>query len=148
MQNCRALRHPWISYLLLALLSLAALLFHVRLTSDILGGKTDLTPNFAPGTAGNVVQMVQPEAAAAGLRRGDYLVAINGRPYTGTAIYAEELSRVSPGELLPVTVRSLRSGRWTEVALQVPARKANSSRVGFALDLVLHSFLPVFCLLL
>jgi hypothetical protein len=45
-------------------------------------------------------------ASAAGLHKGDILVAINGRRFTGTAVFWEEIVKAIPGSTLAVTVRS------------------------------------------
>ena len=37
-----------------------------------------------------------PNALAAGVEEGDILVAINGRPFTGTAVFGEAIARATP----------------------------------------------------
>jgi sigma-B regulation protein RsbU (phosphoserine phosphatase) len=49
---------------------------------------------------------VDSKAIAAGLHKGDILVAIDGRPYTGTAVFWEETLKAVPGSMLTVIVRS------------------------------------------
>src|SRR5260370_35328637 len=97
-----------------------AVLYRVRRAQDVLHGEKVDVPYFAPQTASASLVRVTPAAAAAGLQSGDILVAINGRPYTGTAILAEESAKPQPATSLAATVRS-RNPRAPEAhALQRP----------------------------
>ena len=93
-------------YVLLACLFAAAVCYQVGSAVLILQqGSIDL-PAFTPATGSAAIGDVEPEGSAAGLHKGDILVAINGRPYTGTAVFWEELTKAVPGSTLAVTVRS------------------------------------------
>jgi sigma-B regulation protein RsbU (phosphoserine phosphatase) len=63
-------------------------------------------PKFLPKYDSPTVSLVDAKAAAAGLHRGDILVAINHRPYTGMAVFWEALREATPGTVMLVTVRS------------------------------------------
>src|SRR5260370_39077021 len=109
-----------------------AVLYHVRLAQDVVHGEKVDVPYFAPQTASASLERVTPAAAAAGLQSGDTLVAINGRPYTGTAILAEESAKAQPGTSLAVTVRSAKTGAPKEHKLQRPvtSTKSQATAVG------------------
>jgi phosphoserine phosphatase RsbU/P len=51
----------------------------------------------------NVVSGNMPEAYKAGIRWGDPVLAMNGRPFTGYAVLMDELRRSRPGAALTVT---------------------------------------------
>ena len=55
------------------------------------------------GTA--TIETVQPAAAEAGLRPGDTLVSIDGRPYTGSATLYQSIQPARPGDVIDVRVR-------------------------------------------
>src|SRR5215471_15715838 len=59
----------------------------------------------SPPTSAIVVGFLSPEAKQAGLQEGDVLLAVNGRPLRGTAVYGEEMAKAHAGDLLSVTVR-------------------------------------------
>ncbi len=94
-------------------------------------------PNF-------VVQFVRPNAHAAGLRDGDFLVAINGIPVTSRSVYADILSASHSGDLMNVTYR--RKGDAAERHAHVLLGSLESN-----LDLMLvllYAVMPAFCLAL
>ncbi len=51
------------------------------------------------------VGFLTPDAHQAGMTYDDIVVAINGRPLTGKAVYGEEMNKTAPGGVLGVTVR-------------------------------------------
>jgi hypothetical protein len=57
------------------------------------------------GPEGVSVHFLSGEAREAGLKDGDRLVAVNGRPLTGTAVYGEALARARPGEVMALVSR-------------------------------------------
>src|SRR5262249_61915577 len=97
------------------------------------------------GNAPAGMEQILPPALAAGLRRGDLVVAINGRAYTGAAVPAEELEKATPGSTISVTVHP--GGRQDELkTVQLQSAKDTSGVTGKGLDLLLHlrdtAFLP------
>src|ERR1022692_3665142 len=92
-------------YVLLACLFSAAGLVQVGSSIAILRRIPVDIPLFLPGSNA-ALQYVDSKATAAGLHGGDILVAINGRPCTGTAVFWEEILKAVPGTVLAVTVRS------------------------------------------
>ena len=109
-------RRPVGRLLLLALLFVAALAYHLRVTMyrepHWFGIDAAHRPFFVsqPGMAGseehNSISFVDHRAAEAGLKAGDALQTVNGRAMTGTAVFGEELRKSKPGD--PMTVSVLR----------------------------------------
>jgi sigma-B regulation protein RsbU (phosphoserine phosphatase) len=95
-----------VRYILLALLFTIAVLFQIGTTRAFLHRVPPDYPNFGPFLGSPVLQIVDSRALAAGLHKGDILVAINGRPCTGSIVYWEETQNAVPGKPLAVTVRS------------------------------------------
>jgi sigma-B regulation protein RsbU (phosphoserine phosphatase) len=139
-------KSPKVQYVLLAIISAAAIIYHVRLAQDILHDEKVHVPFFAPEPASAMLGTVSPDAEAAGLHRGDILVAINGRPYTGTAVLAEESARANPGTSLAITVRSPRPGS-TEHTVQIPVTWSKTHAWSLGTDVLVGLALPIFCVL-
>lgn len=93
------------------------------------------------------VTRVDEAARAAGLREGDRIVAVAGRPFVGRRVLAERLAEMAPGAVLEVEVERAAPGQGRErLALPTEARATGlSDRV---LGLVLAVFLPLFCVAL
>src|SRR5579863_934494 len=84
-------------YLLLAILFAVAACYQAGQTVDIIHGLKVSIPYFAVQDAGPRVEGVKPGAEAAGLRRGDILIAVNGRPNIGAAVLVQEEVKATPG---------------------------------------------------
>src|SRR5580693_1667053 len=97
---------PILRYICLAMLLLGVLLYQVRAAIDILPGGKVSVPSIEPATASASLETVSPEAEKAGLHRGDVLLAINGKPYTGTVVLGMAIAGARPGQNIYVTVRS------------------------------------------
>lgn len=97
------------------------------------------------------VYAVEPEAEVAGVRNGDQLLAVNGRPFRGVATLARAVGTSRPGEILTVTVLGP-LGR-NEKDRTVTVRLAGEWQQGlqgetWLLLFVLELLLPAMCLLL
>src|SRR5215469_10326575 len=102
-------RHARLQYALLALVAALALT-HVYLGAvsnyqNLAYGHLRARLPFYDSYYGPFAAYTSPEGLAAGLRDGDTILSINGRPYTGTNVLIEELRRSIPGQPLPVTYR-------------------------------------------
>lgn len=123
---------------------LAALLYQVRVAIDILPGEKVNVPSIEPATASASLETVSPEAEKAGLHPGDVLLAINGKPYTGTAVLAGALAQAQAGQNVYITVRST-TGEHT-VAL--PATAGQDRISDMVLNILVGIVMPTVCLLL
>ena len=141
-------RRPAVQYVLLSLMFVGAVLYQIRYSHDIIRDEKVSVPFFATQDASPVINLVDPPAIAAGLRRGDILIAVNGRPYTGTAVRAEEIAGARPGVPIAVTVQSSDGSNKTQHTLQLPVTWSNASAVNLIYDFLLQIFLPLFCILL
>jgi phosphoserine phosphatase RsbU/P len=135
---------PILRYICLAMLLLAVLLYQVRAAIDILPGEKVSIPSIEPATASASLETVSPEAEKAGLHRGDMLLAINGKPYTGTLVLAMAMAQARPGQNVYVTVRSP-SGVHTVV---LPATSARNLISDLVLNVLVGIVMPTVCLLL
>ena len=140
----RRTKPPKFRYLCLAALFAVVALYQVRLALDISQGEKVDIPFIAPATASASLETISPGAERAGLHRGDVLLAINGKPYTGTAVLAEAVAQARPGQYVYVSVRSA-AGVHT-VAL--PATQGHSGIPKIVLDVLLEITMPTVCLLL
>jgi phosphoserine phosphatase RsbU/P len=101
----------------------------------------------SPPTRAITIGFLSPEAKQARLQEGDILLAVNGRPLTGTAVYGEEMAEAHAGDLLSVTVRTRDSqspGSERTVALALEPKRQGDLTVG----LTLFVAMPAFCILL
>ncbi len=58
---------------------------------------------FFGGTNGDTLTSLQPEASAAGLKAGDTILTVNGRPFTGNIVLSQEVRHSHPNQPLDVT---------------------------------------------
>ncbi len=70
------------------------------------------------------VGFLSPTAHQAGMTYDDVVVAINGRPLTGKAVYGEEMNKTAPGCVLEVTVRRPQSSVETTLRITRPVSDA------------------------
>jgi len=144
-------KSPKIQYVLLSIICAATVLYHARLAQDLLHDLSPqrvVIPHFGVGTAGAKLDAVSPEAVAAGLQDGDVLLEVNGRPYTGTAVLAEELAKVKPGTPLTVKVRSSAARAAGERTIVLWGTAVKSSARSAWFDLFARFVMPLFCTLL
>jgi serine protease Do len=86
----------------------------------------------APSTAGALVSSVQPgtPAARAGLREGDIITTLNGKPVADNRIFRITVSQLAPGT--KVTLKALRSGEeksYSATLEELPATFASAPPV-------------------
>lgn len=115
------------------------------LTEFVRTRPTDI-PFFAIAANTDKVSGVSTEASHFGLQVGDELLAVNGQPYTGTAILGElrRNARVNVPVILTIRPKSTAA----EETLVLPVRSNRIRLWNLASGLLLQVFLPVFCLLL
>jgi phosphoserine phosphatase RsbU/P len=148
MENRRANPKLLARYVVLILIGIAALLYEARLLKDILTTRPVDIPFFTMETASARINNVRADAAAVGLRRGDTLLEVNGRPYSGTLVLEQERRRVREGDTLTLKVRHENASGSGEQLIHLPVKPAPRGVTPRSLDLLLHVAIPVFCLLL
>lgn len=110
-------------------------------------------PMFPKVASAEIREVVQRQAADAGIRKGDTLVSVSGRPYTGSAVLGEELARRRAGDNLAVVVRGPQPGSpERNITIPLVARAADL-RGGLSLSLkltlvVLFLLIPAACTVL
>jgi len=100
------MRSPRLQYILLALVAAVSLNCYFNSAVFSFQEKYDPTLPRKPmyfGFHRNVVSGNMPESWKAGVRWGDEITAINGRPFTGYTVYLEELRKAKSGNPLTVT---------------------------------------------
>src|SRR5271154_2300849 len=91
---------------------------------------------------------VLPNALDAGMKEGDVLIAINGQPFTGTAVYGEAMARAVPGDAMQVTVRTPGEPAPRTVNVTIQPHQFFISGAGMLIVATLKIVLPIFCILL
>lgn len=134
-------------YIVITCLFTAAAVFQVGSTVAALRRVPVDMPVFAPASSGATIAFVDHKATAAGLHEGDILLAINGRPYTGTAVFWEERLKAVPGSTLAVSVRSPGTKEQERVVL-LPIAPGSRLLQAKTLVIVFDVVLPVLCIAL
>jgi len=139
-------QRPVFRYVLLACLFAAAVSYQIGSSIVLLDQGYIDSPGFMPATGNAAVGIADPKAIAAGLHKGDILVAINGRPYTGTAVFWEEIFKTVPGSTLAVTVRPPDASQQRTV--RIPMTQSYSWITAKTVAVVIALVMPAFCIAL
>jgi len=91
---------------------------------------------------------VLPNGIDAGIKEGDILVAINGRPFTATAVYGEAIAHAAAGDSMQVTVRTPGDAAPRTVNVTLQPHRLFLSSAGVVMVVTLKIVLPIFCILL
>ncbi len=139
-------------YFILAALLAAAVAYQVRVIEGVFPrwfhrSEPVRWPFLIVDDAGHpfALDFLSHAAESASLRRGDELVAVNGRPVKGTAIYGEALAGARAGGTLTVTFRRGQRGAAAERTVSLTLEKREG---GGAVAATLLVALPVFCIAL
>jgi sigma-B regulation protein RsbU (phosphoserine phosphatase) len=100
------MRTPRLQYILLALVAAVSLTCYMSSVVESVHETYDPAFPRMPMNFGfhlNMVSGNMPESWKAGVRWGDLVTAINGRPFSGYDIYLQELSKAKSGDPLTVT---------------------------------------------
>jgi sigma-B regulation protein RsbU (phosphoserine phosphatase) len=101
---------------------------------------------------GPTITFVNESLKDSGIHRGDELLSINGKPYTGRGVMFDQLSDARPGDSLIVKVRHPEgeaSPAEQDVTVQLASAQLDRPSVWeMAFILVLSLATPIFCLLL
>jgi len=99
------------------------------LTPDYLQGLNNSGANLKPGTKGALVQAVVPKSPAdkAGLKPGDVVTHLNGKPVESSGALTRGAALVAPGQTASLIV--LRGGEQKQFALKVAMRPEDENAV-------------------
>ena len=144
---------PILQYVCLALLFALASAYQIRSTMYSFPNYFHLQvagypfyPSFVNSRP--LAQFVGPSAQRAGLKENDILLALNGKPFTGLAVFGEAIRHAKPGD--PLTVTVLTPGDTTPRNATLFLGQATSPRVAWATLtlLAIKLVMPTFCILL
>jgi phosphoserine phosphatase RsbU/P len=94
------------------------------------------------------LSFVIPSAAEAGVKENDILVAVNGRPFTGLAVFGEAMRLAKAGDTLNVSVLSPGASSPRSASIPLEARPAATNVWANISVLSVKFVMPLFCLLL
>jgi len=143
---------PVAQYVVLGLLFFAACAYQVRATIASFPGFLDrgaaawpFVPGYVRGEPKAV--FIRPEGRQAGVHDGDVLTAVNGRAFTGLAVFGEAIAAAKPGDAL--RIMSQTPGSQDSKTATIFLRPASDVK-GLALGavLTLKVVLPFFSILL
>jgi phosphoserine phosphatase RsbU/P len=149
----RAKNPPILQYVFLALLLALASAYQIRSAMYAFPNYFHLkvaaypfTPDYENGRP--VLQSVSESARQSGVQNNDILLAVNGRPVTGLAVFGEAIRTAKPGDTLAVQV--LRPGETTPRSVTIPLVEAAAAPISLpaASILAMKLVVPTFCILL
>jgi phosphoserine phosphatase RsbU/P len=103
-------------------------------------------PNYSHGEPH--LSFVIPAAAEAGVKENDILVAVNGQPFTGLAVFGEAMRHGKPGDTLNVSMRSPGDSSPHSASIPLQPRTAATSGLANISVISVKLVMPFFCLLL
>ena len=149
----RAKNPPILQYICLAVLFAVAAGYQTRCMlysfPDYFHLRVAANPFYADYSNGKpIVQFVSPPAQHTGIKENDILVALNGHPLTGLAVFGEALRLAKPGDSLSVEV--LTPGDSASRTATFTLWEVTSPDVGWAAIslLSIKLVMPTFCILL
>jgi sigma-B regulation protein RsbU (phosphoserine phosphatase) len=144
-------RRNILAYLGLAILLAIACAYLARVTLfsfpeyfHIQAAEWPFVPLYAHGRP--IVEFVRENATAVGVKENDTLVAIQGQPFTGLAVFGEVMRRAKPGDTITATVLSPTDASPRHVVFPLEPHSANGG-AGLIL-LFMKVLMPFFCLFL
>jgi sigma-B regulation protein RsbU (phosphoserine phosphatase) len=149
----RAKNPAILQYVCLALLFALASVYQIRSVMYAFPNYFHLTvaaypfvADYEKGRPG--LRFVTTAARQSGVRNNDTLLAVNGRPLTGLAVFGEAIRTAKPGETL--TVQFLRPGETIPRSAAIPAQQATAPPISLSAAslLAVKLVVPAFCILL
>ena len=139
-------KRPIFRYCILAFLLTITLAYEIPYLHDVLWDNTKL-PIFTMQLATDRVAYADKDAIAAGIHKGDEVLAIDGRPYRGLSDWARPMDDTPAGENVTVTVRSGDSA-GEERTVVLPVRAKTTDYWAIIAEATLYFLLPGICVLL
>src|SRR5208282_3032218 len=95
-----------------------------------------------------VLRFVDKSAREAGVRNDDILLAVNGHPVTGLAVFGEAIRNAKPGD--PLTIQILRPSEAAPRSITIPLKQSIAPPISLPVAslLAMKLVVPTFCLLL
>jgi phosphoserine phosphatase RsbU/P len=141
-------KRPIFLYSLLAALFAITLVYQCVYTPDLLRRLTVHFPFFFVESGSNRIAFTSMEAASLGVNNGDHLLAVNGIPYSGTALLSHAFRTAEAGVPLVLTLAAKDASPDGQRTIPLPVtRQALNSWDGWS-DLVVELLLPAVSLLL
>ena len=141
-------KRPILLYCVLSLLLAITLLYQIRFLPDILHRETREFPFFLMDPGSDSIALASPEAVSFGIHTGDRVLAVQGQPYTGSALLSRAFNTVTVGVPLAVTILAGSSPDHRPQTILLPVTAAQLNSWSAEGHLVLLVLLPVLCLLL
>ncbi|HJQ71258.1 MAG TPA: SpoIIE family protein phosphatase [Blastocatellia bacterium] len=150
------MKNRYVIYIPLALLFVIAAIYQARFIQGriiYIQGKVDrVRPPVGTGRYNSTIVYSNPEAEQSSIHKGDELLAVDGRPYTGPGYLWDRVYDAQPGDMITLTVRHQEGEATpTEEVKQVVLARAEPEPFdfwGLVYMIVLTTALPVFCILL
>jgi sigma-B regulation protein RsbU (phosphoserine phosphatase) len=125
----------------LAAIFAITLLYQVRYLPDVVRNGRIESPFFFVDSGSNRIALATPETRAYGIHTGDHLLAVNGIPFTGSAVLGRARAERKPGVPMEVTIvpKDGKDGDQRTIALPVttPPRNAWDFFSSFVIDILL-----------
>jgi phosphoserine phosphatase RsbU/P len=93
-------------------------------------------------------EFANDEAKHAGVKENDILLAVDGKPLTGLAVFGEAMRLAKPGESVSLTVQTPGDSSSRTVSVPLVQRRQPANLLAAIPLLCIKLVLPVFCLLL
>jgi len=144
-------KQPTLPYLFLTILFTAACAYLVRATIysfpdylHVQAVQWPFIPLYSHGKS--LAEFVRRDAVSAGVQENDVIVAVNGHPFTGLAVFGEAMRLATPGDTVTVTVVSPSGG--TPRTAVIPLVLQTSTGGATLILLLMKVAMPLFCVLL
>ncbi len=150
------MKNRYLYYIPLLLLFIIAAVYQARFTQGRIRYLLNLNERARPplGTeyVGPAITFVNPEAEAAGIHKGDRLLAVDGQSYTGRDVLFDKIYDGRAGDTLTVRVQHQASEGLPDedkrIAVRTAAANAPPTVWDWLFVIVLSISTPTFCLLL
>jgi phosphoserine phosphatase RsbU/P len=142
------IKRPIFRYAFLTFLFAITIAYEVPYLHDVLRDETRSVPFFAMEVASNRVNLVTREAVQAGIRQGDEVLSIDGRPYNGAGDWGHALVDEAVGGNVTVVLRSSDPSYPGERTIVLPVKAVRADPWQVAGEVTLYFLLPAVCVLL